>query len=151
MHHFGRETSPTLVELIKTSPIWFSLIGSRKRKGKRQKQQRKKSFSTAWLFVFNKFATVTSKSRIICLFQLGVALGFVIPSAIVRNRDTEDTMYMIGDDLFNLFIGVAVLTSILLLAILIGELLLTAIRQEFTLSNLDLWSRAFFFFESRVS
>ena len=53
--------------------------------------------------------------------QLGVALGFVIPVMVVRNRKEEDKIHLIGNDLFHMFLGVAIATTILVITILIGE------------------------------
>lgn len=49
--------------------------------------------------------------------QLGVALGFVIPAAVVRDREEPD-LHLIGEDLFNMFLTVAILTTVLLLLVL---------------------------------
>lgn len=51
--------------------------------------------------------------------QLGVALGFVIPVTAVRNQKQEKDIHLIGDDLFHMFLGVAIATTVLLLAILL--------------------------------
>jgi len=51
--------------------------------------------------------------------QLGVALGFVIPVTAVRNQKREEDIHLIGQDLFYMFLGVAVATTVLLVAILL--------------------------------
>ncbi|XP_059089607.1 heme transporter FLVCR2-like isoform X2 [Tigriopus californicus] len=51
--------------------------------------------------------------------QLGVALGFVLPVLLVKNRAAEEEVVLIGGDLFRMFLGVAVVTSVLLAAILL--------------------------------
>ena len=53
-------------------------------------------------------------------WQLGVALGFVIPSTIVSNQD-EENIHLIGEDLFKMFLGVAIITTILLVVIIFGK------------------------------
>ena len=54
--------------------------------------------------------------------QLGVALGFVIPVSIVANQKLEENIYMIGDDLFHMFLGVAIITTVLLIVIVVGKI-----------------------------
>jgi len=49
--------------------------------------------------------------------QLGVALGFVIPSTVVTNQD-EENIQQIGADLFKMFLAVAIITTVLLLVII---------------------------------
>jgi len=50
--------------------------------------------------------------------QLGVALGFVIPVSVVTNQKLEENIHLIGEDLFAMFLTVAILTSVLLLIII---------------------------------
>ena len=52
-----------------------------------------------------------------------MALGFVIPVSVVSNQKAEADMPLIGVDLFNMFLGVAIITSVLLIAIAVGKLL----------------------------
>ena len=52
-----------------------------------------------------------------------MALGFVIPVSVVSNQKAEADMPLIGVDLFNMFLGVAIITSVLLIAIAAGKLL----------------------------
>ena len=54
-------------------------------------------------------------------FQLGVALGFVVPVSVVHNQKDEDKVYLIGHDLFNMFLGVAIITTVLLVVIIVGK------------------------------
>lgn len=51
--------------------------------------------------------------------QLGVALGFVIPVSVVANQKLEENVHLIGVDLFNMFLGVAIITSVLLVVIVL--------------------------------
>ena len=60
-------------------------------------------------------------SWISALLQLGVALGFVVPVMLVSNQDDSANHYKIGDDLFTMFLGVAIITSVLLVVIIIGN------------------------------
>ena len=53
--------------------------------------------------------------------QLGVALGFVIPVSVVANQKLEENIHLIGEDLYNMFLTVAVLTTVLFIVIVIGE------------------------------
>ena len=55
-------------------------------------------------------------------FQLGVALGFVVPATVVSNQAEESDFHLIGEDLFRMFLGVAIFTTVLLVAIVLGEL-----------------------------
>ena len=57
----------------------------------------------------------------IFLLQLGVALGFVIPVMAVKNQKQEKDIHLIGDDLFHMFLGVAIATTVLLVAILLSK------------------------------
>lgn len=57
----------------------------------------------------------------IFLFQLGIALGFVLPAKLVSDQDLEDNYGQIGQDLFVMFLGVAIFTSLLLLSIIFGK------------------------------
>ena len=52
--------------------------------------------------------------------QVGNALGFAIPPMLVRDQDEESKYGMIGTDLFNMFLGVAILTTLLLVVVLIA-------------------------------
>jgi len=58
----------------------------------------------------------TSSATAIGVFgnQLGIALGFVLPAIAVRDSTEDD---IVGGDLFNMFLGVAIFTSILLVAV----------------------------------
>jgi len=49
--------------------------------------------------------------------QLGVALGFVIPTSVVSNQKEEEDIHLIGEDLYNMCLGVAIITTCLLVAI----------------------------------
>jgi len=51
--------------------------------------------------------------------QLGVALGFVIPAAVVRDQELRKNFHLIGSDLFNMFLVVAILTTIILVLVII--------------------------------
>ena len=53
--------------------------------------------------------------------QLGVALGFVIPVSVVTNQKLEENIHLIGEDLFAMFLTVAILTSVLLVIIIFGK------------------------------
>ena len=53
------------------------------------------------------------------LFQLGVALGFVIPSAVVSDQSEADKYHLIGEQLFMMFLVVAIITTVLLLAVIV--------------------------------
>jgi len=66
----------------------------------------------------NQMSTATS----IGVFgnQLGIALGFVLPAVLVTDQDEEDNFHLIGSDLFIMFLGVAIFTSVLLLSIIFG-------------------------------
>jgi len=52
--------------------------------------------------------------------QLGVALGFVIPVSVVANQKLEENIHLIGEDLYNMFLTVAVLTTVLFIVIVIA-------------------------------
>ena len=52
--------------------------------------------------------------------QLGVALGFVIPVLAVTMQDDEN-IDQIGVDLFRMFLGVGIITSVLLVVIFFGK------------------------------
>lgn len=52
--------------------------------------------------------------------QLGIALGFVLPALVVRDQHQENTN-LIGEDLFRMFLTVAVFTTVLLLVIIFGQ------------------------------
>jgi len=51
--------------------------------------------------------------------QLGIALGFVLPAQLVPDQN-DDNLSLIGHDLFVMFMGVAVFTTVLLLSIIFG-------------------------------
>ena len=55
------------------------------------------------------------------VLQLGIALGFVLPASIVRSDKSEEAVELVGGDLYNMFLGVAVFTTALFLVILLGE------------------------------
>lgn len=50
--------------------------------------------------------------------QLGIALGFVLPALIVRDQILPENFDQIGSDLFNMFLAVAVVTTLLLVIII---------------------------------
>ena len=52
-----------------------------------------------------------------------MALGFVIPVTVVKNQKSIEDFHFIGQDLFNMFLGVAIITSALLAAIVFGKIL----------------------------
>ena len=54
---------------------------------------------------------------------MGIALGFVVPATIVRSdfESASSAVDLVGVDLYNMFLGVAVFTTALFLVILIGE------------------------------
>jgi len=52
--------------------------------------------------------------------QLGIALGFVVPASIVRSDKSVEAVELVGGDLYNMFLGVAVFTTALFLVILLG-------------------------------
>lgn len=52
--------------------------------------------------------------------QLGIAVGFVLPAVLVSDQDVEDNYHLIGHDLFVMFLGVAIFTTILLVSIIFG-------------------------------
>lgn len=58
---------------------------------------------------------------IICFFQLGIALGFLIPPILVKN---SDDMAAIAKGLSILFYSVAIACSVILVAILFCEYLI---------------------------
>ncbi|XP_023346145.1 uncharacterized MFS-type transporter C09D4.1 [Eurytemora carolleeae] len=51
--------------------------------------------------------------------QLGVALGFVLPAAVVKDQENKEDYHLIGDDLYTMFLVVAIYTSILFVLIVI--------------------------------
>jgi len=51
--------------------------------------------------------------------QVGNALGFVIPPNVVRDQREKPNFNLIGTDLFNLLLGVAVVTTLLVITITI--------------------------------
>jgi hypothetical protein len=56
------------------------------------------------------------------IFKLGVALGFVIPVSVVPNQHEESKIDQIGTDLFNMFLAVAIVTSVIFILIVICKL-----------------------------
>ena len=50
--------------------------------------------------------------------QMGVALGFLIPPIVVGNKNESLDPTLVGSDLFNMFISIAIFTTILLILIL---------------------------------
>lgn len=52
--------------------------------------------------------------------QLGIALGFVLPAIVVHDQVDPEKFHLIGDDLFLMFIVVAIFTSVLFLTIVFG-------------------------------
>merc|ERR1712241_1489471 len=59
-------------------------------------------------------ATQVSTSCAIGVFgnQLGIALGFLIPPIVVPIQKEESDFHLIGTDLFNMFLGVAIITTV---------------------------------------
>lgn len=51
-------------------------------------------------------------------FQLGIAVGFILPPKLVRNHDSLD---MIGDDLKLMFYMIAGLTTVLVVLVIVCE------------------------------
>ena len=47
-------------------------------------------------------------------------MGFVIPTSVVSNQKEEEDIHLIGEDLYNMFLGVAIITTCLLVAIVAG-------------------------------
>jgi len=64
----------------------------------------------------------TSSATSIGVFgnQLGIALGFVLPAIVVHDQKDPQNFGQIGDDLFIMFLAVAVFTSVLFLTIVFG-------------------------------
>jgi len=62
----------------------------------------------------------TSSATAIGVFgnQLGIALGFVLPAEIVRDQTDSKLFHHIGEDLFRMFLAVAIFTSLLLVTII---------------------------------
>ena len=54
--------------------------------------------------------------------QLGIALGFVLPAIIVSDQEDPEDYGLIGHDLFVMFLGVAIFTSVLLISIIFGKI-----------------------------
>ena len=52
--------------------------------------------------------------------QLGIALGFVLPPILVQNQDDASNHHMIGDDLFNLFLGIGIITTVSFILIVVA-------------------------------
>jgi len=52
--------------------------------------------------------------------QLGIALGFVIPPIVVKNQNNEQEFHLIGSDLFNMFLTIAILTTLSTILIVIA-------------------------------
>lgn len=50
-----------------------------------------------------------------------MALGFVVPVSIVANQKLEENVHLIGEDLFRMFLGVAIITTALLVVIVLGK------------------------------
>ena len=63
----------------------------------------------------------SSIMNIYICFQLGIAVGFVLPAVLVADQDVEDNYHLIGHDLFVMFLGVAIFTTILLVSIIFGK------------------------------
>lgn len=66
--------------------------------------------------------------------QLGIALGFVLPALVVRDQHQEN-FNLIGEDLFRMFLAVAIFTSVLLLVIIFGQLRESELVGLYTLLN----------------
>ena len=47
-------------------------------------------------------------------------MGFVIPTSVVTNQKEEEDIHLIGEDLYKMFLGVAIITTCLLVAIVTG-------------------------------
>ena len=47
-------------------------------------------------------------------------MGFVIPTSVVSNQKEEEDIHLIGEDLYNMCLGVAIITTCLLVAIVAG-------------------------------
>jgi hypothetical protein len=56
------------------------------------------------------------------VLQLGVALGFVVPVSVVRNQSEDAKIGLIGTDLFNMFMVVAIITTAIFILVVIREL-----------------------------
>jgi hypothetical protein len=52
---------------------------------------------------------------------LGIALGFVVPASVVRSDKDPSMVALVGNDLYNMFLTVAIFTTVLLVVIIIGE------------------------------
>ena len=70
-----------------------------------------------------RLVTITGETvrNINICFQLGIAVGFVLPAVLVSDQDVEDNYHLIGHDLFVMFLGVAIFTTILLVSIIFGK------------------------------
>ncbi len=53
--------------------------------------------------------------------QLGVAMGFIIPVLVVRSQTEKSQMGQIGVDLFNMFLTVGIVTTIIFILVVICE------------------------------
>ena len=47
-------------------------------------------------------------------------MGFVIPTSVVSNQKEEEDIHLIGEDLYKMFLGVAIITTCLFVAIVAG-------------------------------
>ena len=92
----------------------------------------------------NQVRGISSKEKqtINLCFQLGIAVGFVLPAVLVADQDVEANYHLIGHDLFVMFLGVAIFTTILLVSIIFGEFpipvqiyFLASLSKTFFLSN----------------
>ena len=52
--------------------------------------------------------------------QLGIAIGFAIPPIIIRDQKEISEFHLIGTDLFNMFLGVAIFTTISVILIAVA-------------------------------
>lgn len=51
--------------------------------------------------------------------KLGVAMGFIIPVLVVRSQTEPTKMAQIGVDLFNMFLTVGIITTIIFILVVI--------------------------------
>ena len=87
------------------------------------------------MFVFFGVLCFGNLALLVCskafdFFQLGVALGFVVPATVVSNQALEENLHLIGTDLFRMFVGVAIFTSVLLVVILLGKKPTTELKSR---------------------
>lgn len=109
---------------------WFinlSYSGIAKRYERNKEKTNKKQLLLAlhltWSEIFNNFCWRLVVNVVLALlisnvtmFQLGIASGFLIPPLLVNSKGTSDE---IQHDLFILFLGVAIFTTVLFVAIIL--------------------------------